>query len=49
MTVTPFRVPSIQDPKALYDCLAACRGELSDRDGATIVSVSLPLPEIDPL
>ncbi len=49
MTVTPFRVPSIQDPKALYDCLAACRGELSDRDDATIVSVSLPLPEIDPL
>jgi menaquinone-specific isochorismate synthase len=49
MTVTPFRAPSIQNPKALYDCLAACRGELCDRDGTTIVSVSLPLPDIDPL
>lgn len=47
MTVTPFR-PLISEPKALYDCLAACISSASIQS-PTIVSVSLPLPEIDPL
>jgi menaquinone-specific isochorismate synthase len=49
MTVTPFRIPSIQDPKTLYECLTACRGKISDPGNTTIASVSLPLPAIDPL
>jgi menaquinone-specific isochorismate synthase len=48
MTVTPLRVPLISDSKALYDCLAACCGSASAQS-ATIVSLSLPLPHIDPL
>ncbi|MCG9891209.1 MAG: isochorismate synthase [Thermosynechococcaceae cyanobacterium MS004] len=47
MTVTPFRVPLISDPKALYDCLVACHGTASDRP--SFVSLSLPLPKVDPL
>ncbi len=57
MTVTPFRVPLIQDPKALYDCLSVCRDSVSGQarseqahsGPANIVSLSLPLPKIDPL
>jgi menaquinone-specific isochorismate synthase len=48
MTVTPFRVPLIQDPKALYDCLNVCRSSASGQD-PNLVSLSLPLPKIDPL
>jgi menaquinone-specific isochorismate synthase len=46
MTVTPIR-PQISDAKAIYDCLAACCG--SAAQAATIVSLSLPLPKLDPL
>jgi menaquinone-specific isochorismate synthase len=57
MTVTPFRVPLIQDPKALYDCLSICRdsasgqtnSDQSNSDQSNIVSLSLPLPNVDPL
>jgi menaquinone-specific isochorismate synthase len=47
MTVTPFRVPLIQDPKTLYDCLNVCRDSASEQ--ANLVSLSLALPKIDPL
>ncbi|MGB8702742.1 MAG: isochorismate synthase [Thermosynechococcaceae cyanobacterium] len=49
MTVTPFRVEPIQTPKALYECLAACHAATQEQDRETIVSLSLPLPAVDPL
>jgi menaquinone-specific isochorismate synthase len=47
MTVTPFRVPLMQDPKALYECLAAFQASIST--GEAIASISLALSNIDPL
>jgi menaquinone-specific isochorismate synthase len=47
MTVTPFRVPLMQDPKALYECLAAFQASILT--GEAIASISLALPNIDPL
>jgi menaquinone-specific isochorismate synthase len=47
MTVTPFRVPLMQDPKALYECLAAF--QVSNSGTEAIASISLSLPAIDPL
>ena len=51
MTVTPFRVPLMQDPKALYECLAAFQvsNQASNSNGTAIASISLALPKIDPL
>jgi menaquinone-specific isochorismate synthase len=47
MTVTPFRVPLMQDPKALYECLAAFQASIVT--GEAIASISLALPALDPL
>jgi menaquinone-specific isochorismate synthase len=47
MTVTPFRVPLMQDPKALYECLAAFQASIAT--GEAIASISLALPALDPL
>jgi menaquinone-specific isochorismate synthase len=47
MTVTPFRVPLMQDPKALYECLAAFQASSSNDEA--IASISLALPNLDPL
>jgi menaquinone-specific isochorismate synthase len=47
MTVTPFRVPLMQDPKALYECLAVFQASIVT--GEAIASISLPLPALDPL
>jgi menaquinone-specific isochorismate synthase len=47
MTVTPFRVPLMQDPKALYECLAAFQASIET--GEAIASISLTLPALDPL
>jgi menaquinone-specific isochorismate synthase len=51
MTVTPFRVPLMQDPKALYECLVAFQAsnQASSSNGNAIASISLALPKIDPL
>ena len=48
MTVTPFR-PQILDPKAIYDCLVACCSSTTQASSTKIVSLSLPLPKLDPL
>ncbi|WP_404785508.1 isochorismate synthase MenF [Altericista sp. CCNU0014] len=47
MTVTPFRVPLMQDPKALYECLATFQASSSNDEA--IASISLALPPLDPL